>query len=91
MGHKNTCRHVTILKMYYSPFAGKIHNDVIKGVHPKDIAELQELRKRLGLDCLKNISSNCIKSVDSGKLKPIATLLPNIDGTVKIGLFPSPI
>ena len=77
--------------MYYSPFAGKIHNDIIKGVHPKDIAELQELRKRLGLDCLKNISSNCIKSVDSGKLKQIATLLPNIDGTVEIGSFPSPI
>jgi hypothetical protein len=91
LGHKNVCRHVGILKKYHRPFASKIRDDVLRGIHPKDIPELQTLRRHLGLDRPESEYKSLISSVASGETDPINTIMPLVDGTVQIGSIPKQI
>lgn len=83
--HRNTCRHVCILKEYHRPYANKIRSDLICGIHPKDIPELQTLRRRLGLDRQQSDEDKRVMDLVAwGKVDPLRACFPESDGTVRL-------
>ena len=89
-GHAGECRQLAILKQYHRPHGKHIHDRLVNGVDPKDIPELQELRRRLGLDRPKSEYEDLLAQVKSGRIESCDLIVPNKDGTVQIGSFPHP-
>ena len=89
-GHAGECRQLAILKQYHRPHGKHIRDRLVNGVDPKDIPELQELRRQLGLDRPKAEYEDLLQQVKSGRIEPCDLIVPNKDGTVQIGSFPRP-
>ena len=89
-GHAGECRQLAILKQYHRPHGKYIRDRLVNGVDPKDIPELQELRRRLGLDRPKAEYDKLLEQVKSGCIGSRELIVPNKDGTVQIGSFPHP-
>ena len=90
--HAGVCRQLGILQKYHKPFAKKIWEDIaVRGIPPKDIRELQELRQRLGLSRPQAEYQDLLEAVQAGRLESVELILPRKDGTVQIGSFPGPI
>ena len=89
-GHAGECRQLAILKQYHRPHGKHIRDSLVNGVDPKDIPELQELRRQLGLDRPKAEYEDLLQQVKSGRIEPCDLIVPNKDGTVQIGSFPRP-
>ena len=90
--HAGVCRQLRILQKYHKPFAKKIWEDIaVRGIPPRDIPELQELRQRLGLSRPQADYQNLLDAAKAGHLHSTELILPRKDGTVQIGSFPRPI
>ena len=89
-GHEGECRQLAILKQYHRPHGKHIRDRLVNGVDSKDIPELQELRRRLGLDKPKPEYEDLLEQVKSGHIESCELIFPNKDGTVQIGSFPHP-
>ena len=89
-GHAGECRQLAILKQYHRPHGIHIRDSLINGVDSKDIPELQELRRRLGLDKPKPEYEDLLEQAKSGHIESCELIFPNKDGTVQIGSFPHP-
>ena len=89
-GHAGECRQLAILKQYHRPHGIHIRDSLINGVKSKDIPELQELRRRLGLDKPTPEYEDLLEQAKSGHIEPYKLVFPNKDGTVQIGSFPHP-
>jgi len=90
--HAGVCRQLGILQKYHKPFAKKIWEDIV--VHrkaPKDIPDLQELRRQLGLSRPLADYQDLLDAAKEGRLESADLILPRQDGTVQIGSFPGPI
>ena len=89
-GHAGECRQLAILKQYHRPYGIHIRDSLMNGVDSKDIPELQELRRRLGLDKPKPEYEDLLEQAKSGHIESCELIFPNKDGTVQIGSFPHP-
>ncbi|MGK3747473.1 MAG: hypothetical protein ACI8RD_014770 [Bacillariaceae sp.] len=89
-GHAGECRQLEILKKYHKPFGEKIRDDIVNGINPMDIPELQELRNRLGLSRPKMEYQDLLDKAQSLRINPSTLIDPRKDGTVQIGSFPGP-
>ena len=89
-GHAGECRQLAILKQYHRPHGKHIRDRLVNGADPKDIPELQELRRQLGLDRPKSEYKDLLEQVKSGRIEPCHLIDPNKDGTVQLGSFPHP-
>jgi len=90
--HAGVCLQLRILQKYHKPFAEKIWEDIaVRGIAPRDIPELQELRQRLGLSRPQADYQNLLDAAKAGHLHSTELILPRKDGTVQIGSFPRPI
>ena len=87
--HAGVCRQLGILQKYHKPFAKKILKDIV--VHrmaPKDIPELQELRRQLGLSRPRADYQDFLEAAKIQQLDQVKLILPRKDGKVQIGSFP---
>ena len=90
--HAGVCRQLGILQKYHKPFAKKIWEDIaVRGIPPRDIPELQDLRERLGLSRPLADYQDLLDEAKAGRLESAKLILPRKDGTVQIGSFPGPI
>ena len=87
--HAGVCRQLGILQKYHKPFAKKIWKDIV--VHqmaPKDIPELQELRRQLGLSRPRADYQDLLEAANKQQLDQNELILPRKDGKVQFGSFP---
>ena len=89
-GHAGECRQLAILKQYHRPYGKLIRDSLINGVDSQDIPELQSLRSKLGLDKPKAEYEGLLEQAKSGRIKSCNLVVPNKDGTVRMGSFPYP-
>ena len=90
--HAGACRQLGILQKYHKPFAKKIwENLVVHQMPPKDIPELQELRRQLGLSRPRADYQDLLEAANKQQLDQNELILPRNNGTVQIGSFPRPI
>ena len=90
--HAGVCLQLRILQKYHKPFAKKIWEDIaVRGIAPRDIPELQDLRQRLGLSRPLADYQDLLDDAKAGRLESAKLILPRKDGTVQIGSFPRPL
>ena len=90
--HAGVCRQLGVLRQYHKPFATKIRTDLaVDHIAPRDIPELQELRRRLGLSRPQADYQELLEAAQASRLESAQLILPRNDGTVQLGSFPRPI
>ena len=90
--HAGVCRQLGLLQKYHKPCAKKIQRDIV--VHrmvSRDIPELQELRKQLGLSRPQADYQDLLEAAQAQRFDSAQLILPRKDGTVQLGSFPRPI